>query len=87
LWSSLPKGRQKARFFAARFFSLALLSRAFSFSKSAFDTFRTLLSALLSRSAGVLPGTFGAGRDLFMRHYDSRNAIDCKFNRETWENG
>ena len=45
----------------ARFFSLARLSRASSFSKSAFDTLRTMLSALLNRSAGVLPGMFGAG--------------------------
>jgi hypothetical protein len=52
---------QEARFFVARFFSLARLSRASFFNKSAFDTLRTILSALLSRSAGVSPGTFGAG--------------------------
>jgi hypothetical protein len=46
------------RFFAARFLSLARLSRASFFSKSAFDTLRTMLSALLSRSPGVSPGTF-----------------------------
>jgi hypothetical protein len=49
------------RFFLACLFSLARLSRASSFNKSAFDTLRTMLSALLSRSAGVSPGTFGAG--------------------------
>ena len=48
-------------FFFFFFFSLARLSRAFSFRKSAFDALRTLLSALLNRSAGVSPGTFGAG--------------------------
>jgi hypothetical protein len=55
------RSRQEARFLLARFFSLVRLSRASSFSKSALDTFKTILSALLSRSAGVSPGTFGAG--------------------------
>ena len=60
------RGDQEARFFVARFFSLARLSRASFFSKSAFDTLRTMLSALLSRSAGVSPGTFGAAGSGFM---------------------
>jgi hypothetical protein len=57
------------RFFAARFFSLARLSRASFFSKPALDTLRTMLSALLSRSAGVFPGMFGAAGKGFM-HLD-----------------
>lgn len=56
-----------ARFFVARFLSLARFSRASFFSKSAFDTLRTMLSALLSRSAGVSPGTSGAAGSGFMR--------------------
>jgi len=58
------RGSQEARFF--RFLSLARLSRASSFSKSAFDTLRTILSALLRRSAGVSPGTFGAAGSGFI---------------------
>jgi hypothetical protein len=60
------RGGQEARFFTARFLSLARFSRASFFSKSAFDTLRTMLSALLSRSAGVSPGTFGAAGNGFM---------------------
>ena len=60
---------QEARFFAARFLSLARLSRASFFSKSFFDTLRTILSALLSRSAGVSPGTRGAGDGLMAAVY------------------
>jgi hypothetical protein len=60
------RGRQEARFFVARFLSLARLIRASFFSKSAFDTLRTMLSALLSRSAGVSPGTFGAAGSGFI---------------------
>jgi hypothetical protein len=62
---------QEAQCFAARFFSLARLSRASFFSKSAFDTLRTMLSAWLSRSAGVSPGTFGATGNGFMRHHNT----------------
>ena len=51
---------QEARFLLARVFSLPRLCRASSFSKSVFDTLRTLLSALLNRSAGVSPDTSGA---------------------------
>src|SRR6185312_3429654 len=52
---------QEAGFFAARFFSLARFSRVSFFSKSVFDTLSTIFSALLIRSALVLPGTCGAG--------------------------
>ncbi len=62
---------QRVRFFAARFLSLARLSRASFFSKSALDTLRTMLSALLSRSAGVSPGTSGATGNGFMRSYNT----------------
>lgn len=48
----------------ARFFSLVRLSRASFFTKSTFEILRTMLSALLSRSAGVSPRTFGAGFNL-----------------------
>jgi hypothetical protein len=69
------RGDQEARFFATRFFSLDRLSRASFFSNSALDTLRTMLSALLSRSAGVAPGTFGAAGNGFipLRYY--RNPV------------
>jgi len=46
------------RFFA-RFFALARLSRDSFFRSSSFETVRTMRSALLMRSASVLPGTGG----------------------------
>lgn len=47
--------------FFARFFSLARFSRVPFFSRSFFGTVNSILSALLIRSASVLPGTYGAG--------------------------
>jgi hypothetical protein len=47
--------------FLPRFFALERLSLASFFSKSAFEIVSTMRRALLSRSDGVLPGTFGAG--------------------------
>ena len=58
---------QEACFLLARFVSLPLLSRASSFSKSAFDTRRIMLSALLNRSAGVSPGTSGTAGNRLIR--------------------
>jgi hypothetical protein len=66
----------------ARFFSLARLSRASLFSKSAFDTLRTMLSALLSRPAGVSPGTLGAG---FIHHHDTRVQLIARRNEGALE--
>jgi hypothetical protein len=51
----------RTRFFLLRFFSRARFSFASFFSKSFFDTLSTMRRALLIRSAGVSPGTFGAG--------------------------
>jgi hypothetical protein len=47
--------------FLDRFFSCVRFRRASFFSRSFFDTVSTMLSALLIRSASVLPGTSGAG--------------------------
>ena len=60
-------GDQEACFCLARFFSLACLCRASSFSRSTLETFSTRFSALLSRSAGVSPGTLGAAGSGLMR--------------------
>ena len=57
---------QEVRFFVARFLSLARLSRASFFSKSSFETLRTMLSALPIRSDGVSPGTCGAAGNGFI---------------------
>jgi hypothetical protein len=54
-------GESQASFLARFFRSRARFHFASSFSKSTFDTVRTLRKALSIRSASVLPGTFGAG--------------------------
>jgi hypothetical protein len=49
------------RSLACFFLALARFNRFFSFVTVSGDTARTILTALLNRSASVSPGTFGAG--------------------------
>jgi hypothetical protein len=59
VWSCSSVNGQPVRFF--RFFSFARFSFASALRIASFGTVSTIRSALLIRSASVLPGTDGAG--------------------------
>jgi hypothetical protein len=62
-----PILRSQMGFFARFFRSRSFFSLASSFRYASLETLKTFLTALLIRSASVLPGTFGAGAGFIYR--------------------